>query len=174
MSANPKDWRNALVLFFVLEGLIALQALAAHFDSFLTVNEMQRRGIQQGLPLLWHGGIWGDVFLVSPLAALLCKKYCQAWSVDDVIVAGMWSVSLTVILAWVFTFGTTPSAHGQDSTASLAGILHLAYIAIAIFVFLLFYLFTAHKTAFTPRLVTILLIVHTFAGTHMALGVIGS
>jgi hypothetical protein len=59
----------AVIAFICLEGLVALQAFLAYQDHFFTVAQMRGRGISQGLPFISHFGMWGDFFVISPLAA---------------------------------------------------------------------------------------------------------
>jgi hypothetical protein len=160
------------LVFLVFEALVALQGVLAHRDSMLTIAEMHARGISQGLPFLWHLGMWGDALIVCPLAAFITGRYWSRWRAPDLQSAALIAIASSWALSWLFTFGTTPEAHVLDQHLTLTGWVHAVYMAAAFTVFLQFLFFTEQVSKFTLRVTSALLVLHVFLGTHMMLGVV--
>jgi hypothetical protein len=165
-------WTPAIITFVLLECLVAAQALLAYQDHFFTVAQMRGRGINQGLPFVWHFAMWGDFFIVSGLAAYVIGRYIGRWRLHWILVSlAVGSIS-AVILSWTYTFSGIPEAHVQDYRLTAAGIVHLVYMAIALAVFTQFFFFTENISVRLLRVVSVLLFAHVFVGTHMALGIL--
>jgi hypothetical protein len=176
-ESGRAEARNGLLAFAVsvfafasLEALVAGQVYAAYRDQFLTVSQMQARGFAQGLPFLWHFGMWGDALLVSPLAAFLSGRYFRQWRLPDLWSSALVGAASSFVLSWLFTLGDMPEAHVIDHQLTMTGYIHLAYMAIVIALFTQFFFFTARVRASTLRVVSVLLVIHVLVGTHMALG----
>jgi hypothetical protein len=165
------DSASAIIVFVCLECLVAVQALAAYHDHFLTVSEMQQRGVGQGLPFVWHFAMWGDVIIISSLAAYLVGRHSLGWVARSVLVSFAIGFASAAILSWSYTFSGMPEAHVQNHRLTIAGIVHLVYMAIALAVFIQFFFFTKDIPARRLRAVSLLLFVHVCVGTHMALGI---
>jgi hypothetical protein len=164
--------KRAFATFGLLQGLIALQLYLAHQDSFLTLSQMLKRGIPQGLPLLWHFGIWGDAVAISGLAAFAIGRFSSKWNVWSVSGAFIISLLMTTLMAWVFSWSTTPEAYFHSGWLTHVGIVHLIYMLIVLWIFILLFLFTADLPRRTILIVGILLTVHLLFGTHMVLGIL--
>jgi hypothetical protein len=158
--------------FVGLEALIALQFWLAHADRFLTVREMQERGIAQGLPLIWHFGIWGDIFIVSGLAAYIVGRFSERWAWRSIITAAVFTIPTTLALAWIFTWSGTPEAHIQDHRITSTGIVHLVYTYATLSILVLFFFFTSGLSNSIILAIGVPLIFHMTLGTHMVLGLI--
>jgi hypothetical protein len=164
--------KTGTALFFLLEGLVLAQAILSFFEGFLTVDQMKRKGIEQGLPFLWHLGMWGDILLISPLAALIVIRYSRTWFVFDICIAIILSVFLSVLMHWFYTFSEIPEAHIRSHALTSVGYIHAIYMVIVMSVFVLLYFFTPMVPRIFAIATTLLLIVHIFLGTHLALGVL--
>ena len=164
--------RKGIAIFVALEGLVAMQALLAHRDGFVTVAQMQQKGTVHGLPLVWHFGIWGDVFVISPLVAVIGAKYGQQWTMRQILTAALVSLLTTMCMGWIYTFSNTPEAHMQNHEVTGAGLVHLLYMAAAMTVLFLLYFCTAEPSKSFLKITSLLLIVHLLFGTHLILGVI--
>lgn len=162
---------SAIIAFVFLECLVVVQVLLVYRDHFLTVSQMQQRGVDQGLPFIWHFGMWGDLLIVSGLAAYIIGRYFHRWHGQQMLVSLALGSSLATILSWTYTFSGMPEAHVQNHHLTVAGIVHLFYMAIALAVFVQFFFFTKDISARLLRLVSVLLFIHMFFGTHMALGI---
>jgi hypothetical protein len=151
--------------------LVLLQGWFASRDNFLTVPQMVwQKGFKQGLPFLYHGGMWADVFLISPLLAYMVGRYGYTWNMASV--------------SWVFAFGLVasvvmhlgvylrlphPEAHAYSGELTPAGWIHLPYMAACFTVIALFYLKTSGLTSREVWITTGLLIIHIIVGTHVPL-----
>ena len=164
--------KTGTALFFLLEGLVLAQAILSFFEGFLTVDQMNRKGIEQGLPFLWHLGMWGDILLISPLAALIVIRYSRTWFVFNICIAIISSVLFSVLMHWFYTFGVIPEAHIRSHALTSVGYIHAIYMVIVMSAFVLFYFFTPMVSRRFAIATTLLLIVHIFLGTHLALGVL--
>jgi len=162
---------SAIIAFVSLECLVAVQALLVYRDHFLTVSQMQQRGVDQGLPFVWHFGMWGDLLIVSGLAAYVIGRYFSCWHGQRMLVSLALGFSSAALLSWIYTFSGMPEAHVQNHRLTVAGMVHLFYMAIAFAVFIQFFFFTKDISVRLLRAVSVLLFVHVFFGTHMALGI---
>ncbi|MGI8570223.1 MAG: hypothetical protein ACR2KT_14810, partial [Methylocella sp.] len=162
----------AIIAFVSLECLVVAQAISAYFDHFLTVSQMQQRGINHGLPFVWHFGMWGDLLIVSPLAAYLIGRFFRHWRLRWMVLSLACGFVAASLLSWAYTLSSIPEAHVQNHNLTAAGAGHLLYMALALSVFIQFFLFTPGVPTGLLWLVSLLLLVHVFVGTHMALGVL--
>jgi hypothetical protein len=163
---------RAALTFVFFQCLVGLQALLAYQDHFLTVSQMQQRGVAKGLPFLWHFGMWGDVFVVSGLAAYLVGHYSSRWRPKWILTSIAIGFVATGLFSWLYTLSGMPEAHVQNHALTAAGRIHAIYMCIAFAVFLQFFLFTQDVAPRTLGIVSVLLLVHVFIGTHMLLGLI--
>ena len=103
-----------LLMFVMLECLVILQAVLANNDQFLTVTEMQRRGVAQGLPFIWHFGMWGDALMISGLVAFIVGRFADQWNWRNILFACIIAFIVTVFLGWTYTLSATPEAHALN------------------------------------------------------------
>ena len=160
---------SAWSVFVLLQGLVVAQVALAWTDGFLTVPDMQARGYPAGLPLIWHFGVWGDLLLISPLVSFIVGRYSAQWRAPQTAVVLALAAVTTLLLGWFYTTGNVPGSHVHEHQTTLAGQLHLLYMAASITVFGLFYLCT-HAAPNVVVGVTLLVITHVFFGTQLALG----
>jgi hypothetical protein len=163
---------HAATAFIVFECLVGVQGLLAYQDRFLTVAEMQQRGITQGLPFIWHFGMWGDFLIISPLAGYVIGRYSDRWTLGPILISLVIGLILALSFSWLYTLSDVPEAHVQNHHLTSAGVVHLLYMAIALAVFTQFFFFTENISVRVLRAVSVLLFVHVFFGTHMALGIL--
>src|SRR5688572_25807939 len=117
----------AILAFVLFQLLILLQVGLAYQDSFLTLDQMRQRGIERGLPLLWHLGIWSDAILISALAAVMVRRFSDQWSRRALWIAVALAVGFAILLGWLFTLSSTPEANVQHHRTTPAGFAHLLY-----------------------------------------------
>ena len=160
------------LMLISLELLVLGQVVLAYRDHFLTVSQMQAAHVPRGLPLLWHFGIWGDFFIVSPVVAYLITRYSGQWRSQSVLLSltiGFMSASL---FGWLWTLSAIPEAHMHNHHLTDAGAFHLLYMAVVLTVLLEFFLFTPSVPSSDLRAISALLVFNLFLGTHMALGIL--
>lgn len=161
-----------IIFFVVLEALVVIQAFLANRDNFLTVYQMHNRGIEQGLPFVWHFGMWGDFFFVSAASAIIVHLYGAEWTARDIAAATLCGTIVTIVMAWTFTMHNTPEAHMLNHTITPAGWVHLLYMLIALPVFILFYFFTSGPAAAVLIFAGAGLILHIVLSTHIVVKVL--
>jgi hypothetical protein len=169
---NPFAWLATVAAFISLESLVVFQAFAAYQDHFFTVAQMRQRSVGQGLPFIWHFGMWGDFFVISPLAAYVIGRYFVRWRLHWILASLVIGFVTAGLLSWLYTRSTMPEAHIQNHNLTAAGWAHLFYMTIAVAVFIQFLFFSGDVSVPLLRFVSVLLFAHVFFGTHMALGII--
>src|ERR1700733_5116593 len=75
----PGEGITFLIVLLVSWLWIFLQGLAAHHDGYLTRSQMYRQGISKGYAFIEHGGIRANVFLTSPMLAILISHFDFQW-----------------------------------------------------------------------------------------------
>jgi len=168
---NPFAWLPAVAAFMFLEGLVAFQAFSAYEDHFLTVAQ-SGRGISQGLPFIWHFAMWSDFFVISSVAAYVIGCTFSHWRWRWIWVSLAIGIVSALIMNLLYTLSNMPEGHVQNHRLTNAGIAHLIYMIIATAVFVQFLCFTSNVSQRLLRIVSVLLFVHVFIGTHMVLGII--
>ena len=163
---------KGILTFATMEFLVAVQALAARHDHFLTAAQMINYHSSFGLPFIWHFGMWGDFFVVSPLCAVVVAHFSWQWRRIDVVLATAAALILSSAMVYSYSLSDIPQAHVQRHHTTLVGWLHLLYMAVALAVILLFYFRTTSPSRSIIILVTCALCVHLFVGTNMVLGIV--
>jgi hypothetical protein len=148
--------------------LVSLQGLLSWLDGYLTKGQMRARGVTTGWSFFEHGGMWADVFLISPMLAYLLVMYRIPY-------ASKWGLlTLACAAALAFVMGSVyhrnglkmPESHTHDGRTTPAGWVHGAF---AIFAFSTFALFYLRQTSPLPSVrdvlaISILLVPFTFLG----------
>ena len=159
-------------IFFTVLGagvaLVFIQGFLAWTDGFLTKAQMRSRGVNAGWSFLEHGGMWADVFLVSPIVAYLLAKYRLAFTS----IWGLLVLACTLVLMAIMgrryrhTGVRVPEAHAHGGRTTPAGWVHGAFAVIAFWTCGLFYLNLTTPRAAVSDVVGIstLLIVFCFLG----------
>lgn len=147
---------------------VLVQGWCAHKDEFLTARDVQFRRIQ-GLPFLYHGGMWSDVVLFAPMMAYLISKHGGQWSTLQISVAAAVGFVLSFLMHIFYVQGgkVIPEAHTHDGVLTAAGWIHLAYMAAGIAVLALYYLSTPGLYPTEVWKISGLLFVHFLIGTHV-------
>jgi hypothetical protein len=89
-----------------------------------------------------HGGMWADVFVISPIVAYVVSKYqidyFSKWGL--VVLAFAIVISLAALYAYQKGGITTPEAHTHDDTTTIAGWIHAVFAVAAIWICAMVYL----------------------------------
>jgi hypothetical protein len=164
----------AIIVFVFLESLVVIQALLAWKDHIFTLSQMRQAGINQGLPFVWHFAMWGDLIIISGLAAYIIGRYSFTWSGRKVLVSLILGFAITTILSWTYTLSDMFETHVQNHHLTNVGIIHFFYMAFTLAVFIQFFMFTKRISIRLMRTTSLLLIIHVFIGTQMLLGIINA
>ena len=136
------DWK----LFWTILGtgiaLVVVQGIASWFDGFLTQAQMRSRGITNGYSFVEHGGMWADVFVISPMVAYAASKYQLHYFSQSGLAILFAALVVAVVMGYLYRKGalTAPEAYTHDDKTTLAGWLHGLYAVAAIWICALFYL----------------------------------
>lgn len=158
------DWTRFVVVLFIGEMLVLLQALSSVADGYFSSAQIKTIGRWMsyrfhatnmpfvysypqkscGYTFLQHGGMWADVFIVSPLVAYLVGMYQFSYisiipSAKILIIAfGVW------ILLAIFVFAPAgkemPEAHAHGGHVTAAGWIHVAYATMATWIVAMVYI----------------------------------
>jgi hypothetical protein len=169
-QSRPFATIAAGLTFVLFELTVFTQGWLAHRDHFLTPTEMTSHGISAGLPFLCHLGMWGDVLIISPLAAYIVGRFSPSWRWRDIAGSLAAGVAVSIVMGWSYSHGSLPEAHVQNHHLTPAGWLHQAYMALAIAIFFQFFIFATNVTKSLLWVTSLLLVVHVLLGTHMVLG----
>lgn len=159
------------IVFITLEFIVLIQGVQAYRNHFLTVYQLEHNYIH-GLPFLWHFGMWGDFFIISPVVAYLVKHYFDQWRFSSVLISLTIGAISAGLLGWLYTLSTIPEAHMQNHHLTCVGVIHLLYMTVSVTIFLEFFLFTPSVVPSDLKVVSSLVVFHVFLGTHMALGIL--
>ena len=162
------------IVFVCLEIGVLIQAVLAYRDHFLTASQMESIHVARGLPFLWHFGMWGDFFIISPIAAYLTRQYGSQWRPRSVLISLAVGVTAASLLGWLYTFSAMPEAHVQTHHLTGAGVIHQCYMAAVVSVLVEFFIFTPSVSLRVLRVVSVLVMFHLVLGTHIALGVLNA
>ncbi|MCX6715891.1 MAG: hypothetical protein NT077_02615 [Candidatus Taylorbacteria bacterium] len=143
---------------------------------------MKARSIQQGLPFIAHGGMWGDLLIITPLMGVIVSTYGGGWTLPQVLSCVALGMIVSVAMHLSYLQGTFPESHIDQriineadgrrvqDTLSGAGRIHVVYMAAMLAIIFLFYF--ASKSVSVPDAINaqLLLSVHIIMGTHIPLG----
>ena len=143
--------------------MVFVQGLMAWTDGFLTRGQLRARSIT-GWCLLEHGGIWADIFVISPLAAYVLAKYQVHWFSFGGLITLVLAVgcSLAAMTGWREGGSTTPEAHTHDGRTTAAGWIHGIYMVVGIAVFVQFFFANTTPAPATKELLVVAWILTPF------------
>ncbi len=131
------DWKIFLAILLVGVALVVVQGIAAWLDGYLTQAQMQSRGVTNGWSFMEHGGMWADVFVISPMVAYFMGKYRMDWSSAWSFVILAIALAASLALGYMYQEGgkVTPEAHTHDGTTTVAGWIHGLFAVAVIWTF---------------------------------------
>ncbi len=136
------DWKLFFYIFFTGTVLVVLQGIAAWFDGYFTQAQMRSHGVMNGWSFMEHGGMWSDVFIISPIVAYIVSRYnVEYFSRTGFVIFGIAVVvSLAMGMMYQKNGITTPEAYTHDGITTIAGWIHGLFAIVAIWTCSLFYL----------------------------------
>lgn len=154
------------VLWVLMEGCLAYR------NGMLTPAQMSAKYPDwRGLPFIAHGGMWGDIFIISPLVGLIVGMYGGSWTLVQIVTMLGIGVALSGVMHWTYIQTPFPDSlawKGEGITA--AGWLHVIYMGVAFAIIGLLYFCTPSPNLPLVLLTGLLLGVHVVVGTHVLLG----
>lgn len=151
----------------VLQALVVIQALVSYRDGFFWPHQMLER-TSKGLPFAMHAGMWGDVFILSPLLAVIVAYRIEEWSWANIAIAGFLGFVASSGMHEQYKGIPWPEAHVQNGELTFVGKAHVIYMAVAFAILGLYYL----AGEYTPYMwwTSLAVVVHVVIGNHMLFG----
>lgn len=160
------------VIFFVVGTLWGLgQAFMASRYGMLTATQMMRKYPgQQGVPYIWHLGLWSNLLFTTAWMAIITNKFSDDWSKASVVICLMVGLitSLGLHLLWG-NQGQFPDSLVWKGELSLAGRMHVVYAGTVVAMSLLFYFYSTPSPTFLIGS-SIYISIHMVVGNQLGLG----
>ena len=145
--------------------LVLVEGSLTYLDEMFLPSQMMKK-YPVGFPFIANGGMWGDLFLVTPVLYII-GKYHAEWGV------WLWPALIFGVIAsyamhyFVYLHGALPdSLAGGGRPISPAGWVHVAYFGGAIALIGLFY-FCSRPTNGDVTWIGILLALHIIVANHV-------
>ncbi len=136
---------KANAIFFEVLGLelllILAQFVASRIDGYATKKQMEERGVK-GYSFMQHGGMWADLFIISPLVAYLVQKYSFEYMQFGGLVLFMiffWAWFLLAVLVYAPASKNIPEAHAHGGYVTVAGYIHILFATFTTWVIVMAY-----------------------------------
>ena len=127
---------------------------------------------RRGLPFIAHGGMWGDIFIISPLVGLIVGTYGGNWTLVQIVTMLIIAMMLSGVMHWTYVQTPFPdSLAWKGEGITTAGWLHVVYMGAAFAIIGLLYFCTPNPNQALVLLTGLSLGVHVVVGTHIPLGV---
>jgi hypothetical protein len=122
---------TATVIALLSLGCVAIEALLSYRNQTLLWSQMRRKYLQHstGLPFIYHLGMWGDVFLITPLLWFTVHHYSADWTAPEVVMFSGIGIGLSFLFHWFYTFTESPDSLIWKQEISAAGWVHGIYTA---------------------------------------------
>lgn len=153
---------------------VLLEAAMACADRMLTPSQMLEKHPDhpKGLPFICHGGMWGDVFIVSPLVGVIVAMYGEQWDKTQVLTMLTIGMVLSIAMHGVYIMTPFPDSLAWRGGISMAGWMHVMYMSAAFTIIGLFYFCTSNVPPALLIIVSTLLTIHVAIGNHVVLGLL--
>jgi hypothetical protein len=144
-----------------------LQALFAWCGKMLTPKQMQKYGIEQGVPFTGHGSTWFVLFGLIPLIATLYTLFAPEWTSQEWVLGGIFGFIISAGMHFVYTKVPFPDYMVKNGRLSWAGNTHFVLFTGAITVLALFFFATLNPPPALVLFTSWYMIGHVFVGNHM-------
>ncbi len=151
---------------------VLLEGFCAWRNGMLTAKQMARKypKYPKGLPIVWHGGMWGDLFIISSIIGFAVAWYSAQWSGGQLAFMLIIGMALSAVMHMIYIKTPFPDSLAWREELSIAGYLHFLYMGIVFAILGLLFFYT---TALSPTfliIVSVLLALHVAIGNHLLLG----
>ncbi|MDO8514398.1 MAG: hypothetical protein Q7S50_02525 [bacterium] len=154
--------RPIAVLFIAF---LIWQILAAFKGGWGTWGQIQAGGHKAGMGIIYHGSIWGGLYLWWVMATIW-QRFGDQWSTPaSIAIPVVVGIVITILMLIVWKQGNQLEAHQQTS----AGIPLALQLGLAIAITCAFYVFTKDVSSDFSLLVTVLMFVYVFLSMHIVL-----
>ena len=156
-QTRKSNTMNFIVLAVALAA-IAVQAILSHKDGYLIQEQIRKnRYLDQwtAYSFMQHGGMWCDVFIISPLIAYLTHTYSFAYLswLPLLLLVTCILLTLMALSAYAHSSFRIREAHAHGGQLTAAGLVHGIYASIAMWIICLFYLTRAQPRTSTADVI---------------------
>ncbi len=161
-------------VFLFNTAFVLLGAYLALKDRMFSPKQMIKRGFPQGLPFVFHLGMWGDLVL-GVVFDHITDYYSDFWSFKDLSIAMCAGFAVSGIMHKTYLGIKHPEAHVHGGHFTPAGIVQIMYMGFALGLIFMFYFASPigpRNERMVMLLISLVLWFHLWLGTHAVLGII--
>jgi hypothetical protein len=162
----------SLGMMALLMLLVYLQIRSADADKYLTVEQLQARGLH-ALSFDRHYAMPIDFCIFPGVVALTMLLCIQQWDIWRAMLAFVIAIAAITFCVKVFWIGGN-EAHVHDHKPTDAGVFHGVYAAIVVWIMIMALCFTPKPEPVLLLVISIAIPAFFFVGTHKFLGLINT
>lgn len=161
-----------LYIGFLSITMIFLEGLIAYKSSMLTPSQMLRKhpDYLRGLPFIAHGGMWGDLILITPLVMYIVANFVDQWTILQWLLMYVIGSLISLVMHVMYVQTPFPDSLAWKGGLSGAGVLHVVYMALMLSFVGMFYFYTTGASHDMVAVVSVVLAMHVAVGNHIVLG----
>lgn len=122
---------------------VGIQGVCAYFDGYFSQAQIFRiHGIKNAYAFIEHGGMWADVFLISPVVAYIICTYRLPYLSKPAIYILVFALLISIVGGVIYQeMGKIyPEAHTHFGHTPLIGWIHGVFAVASIWICSMFYL----------------------------------
>jgi|GEM_PF-4622064 len=132
-----------IVCCLFLNSFVLLEGVLAYKDNMFCPRQMIANGHSQGMSWITHfGASWGDLLIVTPLAAVMLVKYGQSWTSHEWLMKIIIVTIVTTVFHYLWSKNHLPDCLAWGGKLTPAGWVHLIYMICVLTIICLFYFST--------------------------------
>ena len=153
---------------------VLLEGVAAYFARTLTPSQMAKKYPEhpKTLAFICHGGMWGDLFIISTIVGVTVAMYGGQWTLIQMLVMFGLGSLLSIAMHCIYILTPFPDSLAWKKGISVAGYMHILYMGIAFAIIGLLYFYTANVSMPLLVITGVLLTTHVVIGNHVVLGLL--
>ena len=122
-----------------------------------------------GFPIVANGAVWSDGLFLPFILGFIVYVGAADWTAHDLILSGAFGIIGSVVTTkYVYLRGKFPDALAGPNGLSLAGAIHLVYMALGLMILYLFH-FYGRRAPELIGIVSVTLSIHAFTVSHLPL-----
>jgi hypothetical protein len=159
----------ASMLVVVLEGFAAF-----HLSGNFWPSQVMARWGKAGISFFTHGGMWGDMFLLPALMAVIVVNYADEWTSRQIVTMAAIGIAITLgnHVLLIFTQVIPDPLGWKEEKWSTLIALHFVYMSTYVALVGLFFFCSPNVSVTAAVTVAVILGIHMAFGTHIPLGVL--
>lgn len=151
---------------------IALEGYFSFRDCMFTPAQLRKKYPgRRGLPFICHGGMWGDLVLITPLLGVIVNACAHAWTAGRVLFMGAVGLLLSAVMHMFYLEIPFPdSLAWKEGLLSRAGWFHYFFMAGVFGIVGLLYVPESEASVALLLEALAVLTVHVILANHIPLG----